>query len=359
MNVMLGRSLGGLEQAQLDYHDALSRFGHDMHAVIHPDAAIRAEFEARHAVWHPLPHLGAWDLLSALRLRALLRRLRPDLSIAHGNRAMSLLRLAGAEPLAAVLPNYKIKCRGAVAALCPSLGLKQYAESQGIQAARAYHIPYMVAVPPAPPRRPSRREPPVVGTMGRFVAKKGFDVFIAALGLLRAQGVELRAILGGDGAERAALERQAGEAGLADVLSFPGWVTDKAAFFAGIDVFCLPSHHEPFGIVLLEAMAQAVPIVSTDSEGPSEILCDGTAGILVPRNDPCRLAEAIAALLGNAGHAEELATNAYRLARDSYDVAPVGAQLDSAVRRTVSLYRTAGESWRGGRGEESGIAAGK
>ena len=66
--------------------------------------------------------------------------------------------------------------------------------------------------------------------------------------------------------------------GLAGCAGFPGWVDDKPAFFAGIDVFCLPSHHEPFGIVLIEAMAQAMPIVATDSEGPSEILRDGIDG---------------------------------------------------------------------------------
>jgi len=329
---MLGRGLGGLEQALLDYSDALSRFGHEVHAVIHPDAAIRPALEARGALWHGMPHLGAWDLIAATRLRLLLRRLRPDLSIAHGNRAMSLLRRAGADPLIAVLPNYKMNCCGAAAVFYPTLDLKRYAERQGVADTCLHHIPSMVEVPPFPPPR-SRRQPPVIGSMGRFVAKKGFDVFIVALARLRAYGAEFRAILAGDGPERAALERLATQHHLQDVLTFPGWVDDKPTFFASIDVFCLPSHHEPFGIVLIEAMAQAVPIVSTNSEGPSEIVHDGTEGVLVPRGDSEAMGRAIGGILADPERAARLGANAHRHARETFDLMCVGARLDLAVRR--------------------------
>jgi glycosyltransferase involved in cell wall biosynthesis len=333
-NVMLGRGLGGLEQALLDHGDALGRAGHDVHAVIHPRAAVRPALEARGAKWHGLLHLGAWDMVAAMRLRLLLRQLRPDLCVAHGNRALSLLRQAGADPVIAVLPNYKMTCRGAAAVLYPTLDLKRYAESQGVAESCLYHIPSMVDVPPLPPLR-SRGQPPVIGAMGRFVAKKGFELFIAALGRLRSQGGVFRAVLGGEGPERAALERLATVHGLQDLLAFPGWVDDKPAFFAGIDVFCLPSHHEPFGIVLIEAMARAMPIVATDSEGPSEILRDGTHGDLVPRGDTEQMALALGAMIADPERADRLGANAYRYARETFDLPCVAARLDLAVRRVA------------------------
>jgi glycosyltransferase involved in cell wall biosynthesis len=267
-----------------------------------------------------------------MRLRLLLRRLRPDVSIAHGNRAIGLLRKAGAHPLIAVLPNYKMKCRGAAAVFYPTLDLKRYAQRQGVADACLYHIPSMVDVPSSPPTR-GRRQPPVIGSMGRFVAKKGFEVLVAALARLRSQGAGFHAILAGDGPERAALERLAAECGLQDVLMFPGWVDDKPTFFASIDVFCLPSHHEPFGIVLIEAMAHAAPIVATDSEGPSEIIHDGIDGMLVPRGDIERLAQALGGMLADPERTARLAANAYRCARETYDLPCVGARLDLAVRR--------------------------
>lgn len=344
VNAMLGRRLGGLEQVLLDYGDALTLAGHEVHAVIHPDAAIRGALEARGAAWHPLPHLGAWDLLAAARLRALLRTLRPDACFAHGNRAVTLLLRAGqgraglgragAPPLIGVLPNYKMHCRGLTAVCHSTQDLKRYALGQGVAEACLYHIPNMVRVPAVPPSR-RVHAPPVIGAMGRMVAKKGFDVFIAALARLAAQGTPFRAVLAGDGEAAAALRRRAAESGLAQVISFSGWIEDKAAFFDGIDVFCLPSHHEPFGIVLLEAMAQALPVVTTASEGPAEIVNDGVDALVVPTADPDALAGALGRLLADPDRAADLAANAYRLVRDTYDLPRVAARLDQALRRIV------------------------
>ena len=333
-NVMLGRQLGGLEQAALDYHDALSRIGHDVHTVIHPDAAIRKGLEAHQGTWHGLTHWGEWDVSAGLRLRLLLRRLAPDVCIAHGNRAMRLLRWAGAEPVVAVLPNYKMTCRGAAGVFYPTMDLRRYALEQGVAEQCLFHVPSMVEVPEAPSARVPGR-PPVIGAMGRFVGKKGFDVFLEALTVLRSSGTVFRAILAGDGPERTVLEQLMARRGLQHVLAFPGWVEDKPAFFAGIDIFCVPSHHEPFGIVVIEAMAQGVPVVATASEGPSEILRDGVDGVLAPRADAARLAQAIAGLIAEPDRAARLATNAYQRARQEFDFPRVAERIELALRRVA------------------------
>jgi glycosyltransferase involved in cell wall biosynthesis len=234
-------------------------------------------------------------------------------------------------------------CRG-LAAVCHSTqDLKRYAQGQGVADACLYHIPNMVRVPPVPSQRRAHA-PPVIGAMGRMVAKKGFDVFIAALARLAAQGTAFCAVLAGDGEDAPALRRLAAEAGLAPRISFPGWIDDKQAFFDGIDVFCLPSHHEPFGIVLLEAMAQALPVVTTASEGPSEIVRDGVDALMVPTADPDALAGALGRLLADPHHAAGLAANAYRLVRDTYDLPRVAVRLDQALRRIVGSADVRGES---------------
>jgi glycosyltransferase involved in cell wall biosynthesis len=342
-NIMLGGGLGGMEQALLDHNDALTLTGHQVLAVIRPDAAVRPALEARGAAWHGLVHLGSWDVVAAMRLRRLLHRFDPDLCVAHGNRAMSLLRAAGAAPVVAVLPNYKMKCHDAAGVFYPTLSLRQYAEGQGVPDVAMHHIPSMVRVPPTPRRR-DRRDTPIIGAMGRFVAKKGFDLFIAALGQLRERGAGFRALLAGDGEERAALERRVAECGLADVVSFTGWVSDKPKFFDAIDVFCLPSHHEPFGIVLLEAMAQGMPIVATGSEGPSEILRDGIDGDVVPIGDAERLAHALRRMIADPERAERLGEAAWRRARDVYDLPRVAARIDRAVRDVVATSRRMAEA---------------
>ncbi len=65
--------------------------------------------------------------------------------------------------------------------------------------------------------------------------------------------------------------------GLKENVSLEGWIGDIEGFLKEANLFVLPSLDEPFGIVVLEAMALGIPIVSSDSKGPKEILDDETA----------------------------------------------------------------------------------
>ena len=79
-----------------------------------------------------------------------------------------------------------------------------------------------------------------------------------------------------------------------------------------------------------------MPIVATDSEGPSEILHDGIDGDLVPRGDAERLAETLGAMIADPERAAQLGANAYRQARATYDLPCVARRLDLAVRCVVA-----------------------
>ncbi len=148
---------------------------------------------------------------------------------------------------------------------------------------------------------PHHEDEPYVFALGRHVPQKGFDTLLEAMARLGAPGPEpagprpRRLLLAGDGPERPALEARARALGLADRVRFLG-VTDRpttAALFAGADLFVLPSRHEPFGIVSLEAMAAGTPVVATRVGGVAEIVADGTTGLLVAPEDPIALARAI------------------------------------------------------------------
>ena len=77
-------------------------------------------------------------------------------------------------------------------------------------------------------------------------------------------------------------------------MRFLGWVEDKRAFFETLDLFCVPSREEPFGIVVLEGMAHGRAVVATAAAGPREIIRDGIDGLLVPPASPPALAAALA-----------------------------------------------------------------
>jgi glycosyltransferase involved in cell wall biosynthesis len=331
VNAMFGCRLGGLEQVFLDYCEALALAGHEVHALIHPRAAVRAVLERRETRFHAVSNLNAFDLFAMLRLRLWLGKVQPDVTIAHGNRAVSLLKGSFARPLIGVAQNYQLKCRGLDAVWCATEDLRRYCRGRGLADAQLCLIPNAVHAPPALPAR-VWRDPPVIGAMGRFVAKKGFDVLIEALRLLAAAGVPFCAVLAGDGVEAGALRRLAARSGLEQYLEFPGWEEEKQRFFGRIDIFCLPSLHEPFGVVLLEAMAQGLPVIATDSEGPSEIITDRRDGVIVPKGNAVALAEALALMLRDPEAARQIGEQAHETVRRNYDLPLLSARLDQAVR---------------------------
>ncbi|MCW0181693.1 MAG: glycosyltransferase [Zavarzinia sp.] len=343
LNVMLGKKAGGVEQAALDYHRALTGQGHRVTNVTRPGAWADARLDAWGAARLSLPHIAEWDPIAAFRLRRMMARLAPDAVIAHSNRALGLCLAAsrGRWPVIAVTHNYSIRrVVKADAVLCITRDLCARVVALGVAPDRVFHIPNMVEIE-VPVHGPDAHRPPVIGALGRFVEKKGFDCYIDALGLLRRRGIDFRAILGGKGELGEALHARAVAAGLGDLLAFPGWIEDRDAFYAGIDLFCLPSRHEPFGIVAIEAFAHGVALVSTASEGPREIV-DGENGVLVPIDDAPALADAIAALLADDARRQKIAAAGRAAAIECYSMEAGGRRLSDALRRIIPPPRPPG-----------------
>ena len=334
---MLGRGSGGIEQAFVDQCEGLRARGLSITAITDPRADANAALARLGIVPRHLTNLGAWDPLAAWRLRRMLGASAPDVMLVHGGRAFALARRAagGRVPIVAVAHNYAPSIARFAAAdgvVAITRHLAAHLAAIGVPRARIHHVPNMIRCAAQPTARPPWRDPPVIGALGRFVAKKGFAVFIDALAILATRGIRFTAVLGGSGQEDAALRRRAAAAGLDARLRFAGWVGDQAAFHRDIDIFCLPSLHEPFGIVLLEAMAQALPVVATASEGPQDFLEDGVDSLLVPVGDATALADALSRLLADPGLARTLAARGFARTREDFAMDKVSARLEQALR---------------------------
>jgi glycosyltransferase involved in cell wall biosynthesis len=143
----------------------------------------------------------------------------------------------------------------------------------------------------------ARGWPTVLG-MGRLSEEKGFDVLIRAHVRLLREGVCHRVVILGEGRERRRLETLIDELGVRDTVSLPGFVSDPLHYMSQSSVFVLSSRFEGFSLVVLEALAMGLPVVSTDCpSGPAEILDGGRYGLLVPVDDEEALAGAIKRLL--------------------------------------------------------------
>jgi glycosyltransferase involved in cell wall biosynthesis len=138
----------------------------------------------------------------------------------------------------------------------------------------------------------------VMCMVANLIPYKGHSVLIGALGQVAKNiPADWHLLLAGhDGGIGAQLRAHAEGLGISENISFLGSRTDVPALLAASDVGILCSHQEGFASAILEGMAARLPMIVTDVGGNSEAVIDGVTGLVVPPNDPERLAEAIAQL---------------------------------------------------------------
>lgn len=152
----------------------------------------------------------------------------------------------------------------------------------------------------------------VIGCAGRLAAEKGQADLIRAFKQVSRLYPDTLLCLAGSGEDEGRLKALTLELGLGDKVIFLGFIKEMAEFMFLLDVFVLSSKNEPFGLVVLEAMAQGVPLVARRAGGVREILQQDRTGILVDSQGIEPLAEGIVQVLSDYNGAEARAENAYR-----------------------------------------------
>jgi colanic acid/amylovoran biosynthesis glycosyltransferase len=172
--------------------------------------------------------------------------------------------------------------------------------------------------------RPDGREsadPLRILNVGRLHPVKGHAVLLEALALLLGMGIAAELTIVGDGDRRGALERLAATLGVADSVAFAGSVGQHEirGFYERADVFCLPSLGEGIPVVLMEAMAMRLPVVSSSIMGIPELVDDGVGGLLVPAGRADQVAAALRRLADDPELCERLAKHAHQKVAADHD----------------------------------------
>jgi glycosyltransferase involved in cell wall biosynthesis len=237
----------------------------------------------------------------------------------------------------------------------PSHALACYLLSSGFPSRRLEVLPSGIEVRRDTPGPPN--EPLVVGTATQLQPRKGVDVLVAAWGRLDERvrsGAELH--IYGDGPLREDLclqaGRQAGEqAGRQAVrqgsrreepgggIRFLGRTSDAGQRIAGFDVFVLPSRGENLPIAILEAMANAVPVIATRVGGVPELVVHGETGLLVEPDDPGALADAIDTMVRQPSLRKSMGEAGARRARRHFDAKEAGSRMVALYRRLCGSSR--------------------
>lgn len=186
---------------------------------------------------------------------------------------------------------------------------------------------------------PDSDEPAHVVSVGRLVDYKGFDDLIRACWLLRDGGAPLRLTIVGDGPERGNLELLVGTLNAEGMVTFAGsrrqeevrGILRNADLFALACVKGKDGQQDGIPIVLMEAMALGVPVVSTKLSGIPELVKDGVTGLLAPPGDPEHLATAMGRLLEDDALAQTLTRGARSWVEAEFNLDRWVAQLSKAL----------------------------
>lgn len=269
-----------------------------------------------------------WDPCAYLArlLGVLARPVCPYYVIAHG---MEIVQQRGAAPkrwLKGTLLRFALAGAQRIVAVSPYT--RERVLALGIAPDRVVVIPNAVEwredLPLDAQPAPSRGTP-VLLSIARLVSRKGQDMVLRALPELLVHYPSLVYHVVGAGPERERLERLAGELRVAQHVVFHGTLVGpaKEQWLAQCDVFVLPCREtladfEPFGIVYLEAMQHARPVVAGRSGGVPGVVVDGETGILVDPHDPASIAAGVRHVLDNPAEAQRLGRNGWQAVHDRF-----------------------------------------
>jgi murein biosynthesis integral membrane protein MurJ len=204
--------------------------------------------------------------------------------------------------------------------------------SLGWPAERIEHIPNGVVVMGRAGDTPRGHDQLQVVCVARLSFEKGIDTLLAAWAAVIEDCPTAHLTIVGGGPLEAELKESAQRLGVADSVTFTGWVDEPRAYLAGADLFVLPSRYEGLPNALLEAMAHGVPAIATRVSGSEDLIDDGASGLLVAPEDANALASAIVTALANPLGRARFAERSLERVRAAYDIQHV-------VQRYVTVYR--------------------
>lgn len=328
----MNRKLGGAEQAFLDYYSALTLKGHEVVNI----TSLFAKINNKKISSLKLPNLFPWCILSKIYLKLLILFYRPDVIIVHGGRAVNFAygtRVEGT-PIIGITHSYStrhiLKCNYIIAL---DQLLKQHLINSGYPESQIFIVPNMINTLPRRLNNFSQKKTEyVIGALGRFVPEKGFNYLIEAISILRDKKYHVKLLIGGAGPLEIQLRKLARGLNIDKNVEFIGWVNDKESFFKTVDIFCIPSVFETFGIVALEAMSHQVPIVATKTAGASQIFEAGSDALITNTASNQGLADNIAYLIDNPLKAQELIDTAYSKITTYYDKKIIADRLAATLK---------------------------
>ncbi len=343
---MLNTGRGGMENVFVDYNKVLSNFS-DVTAIVHQKCKVIPQLLATKANVIKLKGYGGL-VSSALYLRKIAKDTGANVIVAHGSNAVTISRLGLVKMNIKIISVRHTFFRSKISALIwrlksdATISVNSRIANMTGEIGQESHLVYNAIgirmennIPEASCFLMNQRVVRI-GFLGRMVERKAPHLLVKALGLLLSKSnMRYELYFGGEGKYIKALQNLVFMHGLTDKVHFLGYIDDKREFFSKIDIFCLPSLNEAFGLVLIESMAYGVPVVASNIKGIDEVVSHNYNGLLFTPGDYHDLALKIETLAFDVEKRRLLMKNGFEIWKNNYNLSRLSKDLYDVIKHVA------------------------
>lgn len=334
-NLILTSQNGGAEEVFIDYIMACKKLGHEVLAIIKNDAPYQIQLNDLNIPTKKTKNkFGFNDIFTVNNIKNYLQEFDADILICHmgkshilGKRAIKKIKHKKIFSIAINHSDNVKRSIGSDIILSINKEIFYKTINLGQDQEKSFVMPNKIDLDDIAQFKKvylNKRKEITIGLIGRLDRSKGFDYVIRSLKeLINKTDKKIKLKIAGDGYFKDELFKLVNENEFfKERVEFLGWIQDKKAFFETIDIFILPSLNEPFGLVLLQAMKYAKPIITSNCDGPKEILRDYEHALFIDKNDlqnyESNIANKILELIDDASLANKLVENSLKRLQEKY-----------------------------------------
>jgi len=337
-----GPHIGGVEQCAINYSNALISDPNNKIYTLIPNANVSYKHNLSGAVIEVNIRNKIklfFDIIKAIK------QVHPDFVIMHCSRALKIFKVISCFKKFTIIGvnhgfNLKKFIQNADVIFC--INKTQIIQTEAIvknKNIKTAYFPNITSIKenfnPKNKINPDRKI--IIGTLSRIDFEyKNLDKIVLAAKIMKEKKMDFEFHIGGDFGEIERLRKMVVDYDLESNFVFKGFIKDKDQFFNEIDIFCMPSKNETFGISYIEAMARGIPVIATNNDGAIDIITDKESGLLIDKNNPKQLpnliVEAVEFLMKNPDTTNQIIKNAFLRVVNDYSCGAMTARFDKILK---------------------------
>lgn len=339
LNAIYSHNIGGVSQVFCDYSKVLSDSDHEV-ALLLRDIS---EFEYENLGVSKIFKLKSLSQISDIFYFIwILFTFRPDIILSHNNRISKWMRIVKIFSkiigFKSIGINHGVGIKGSLSCdytLSVGKEIRQMVLDKGFDPNKSFILPNAIKISQKYQKK-TISNPITLGFYSRMDMSKGFDILLKAAILIRKYNFKIK--IGGfevanSGYGLKDIKNLAKNLKIADKCQFVGVVKNKKEFFQDVDIFCVPSFAESFGLVILEGFLHSTLVISSKTDGGKLLINDGEDGLLFEIGDYEDLAKKINFILQNQDQYQKLTKNAFAKLEKEFSFNSLSASLEKILQQ--------------------------